>query len=453
MRKSTSFDNNPNSDIAASKRVVKEYKRLLAKEALKPIMQSMDNQTKSVVTNLNDYSLLLKNITQNLVNAELYLRNQDVSKSKGAGRYIGGGNKKEIEIIRIKKEAEKKGIRNEKDARAFIEKEYRNKPPETKISQQHKDYINVFGLADNIKNTKNAGKILTQMDNKRPSSQSQSSPFDNQDTRQVKRTYAMETPSSEKSESSYAGIDSKQVLQDFLDTMPNDDMADIDGGIETASRFSDHIQPTLRPTAPNYTFSDDEEEKVDDDDNSEDFDEKYVFNPLSDESSAREDEAQDQYKEIDDFQDYINRGRGNIQVRENFIITLFSNIINQVHKASDFWETYITPNLSDIPKLKMDSFMKSNAVNNFEEAIKDIKDTLISGVIKKDFDYLNNIYHSLTNVLDELFKIMNIDISRYAGGLSSSTSDKPLLLGSGYLPFRRSVYSSHLRDSNTKYLM
>ena len=85
------FDNNPNSDIGASKRVVKEYKKLLAKEQLKPIIQEMNNQTKSVVTNLNDYSLLLKSITQNLVNADLYLTNPEVSKSKGAGRYLGGG--------------------------------------------------------------------------------------------------------------------------------------------------------------------------------------------------------------------------------------------------------------------------------------------------------------------------------------------------------------------------
>ena len=37
----TGFDNNPNSDIAASKRVVKEYKKLLAKEKLEPIMKEM----------------------------------------------------------------------------------------------------------------------------------------------------------------------------------------------------------------------------------------------------------------------------------------------------------------------------------------------------------------------------------------------------------------------------
>ena len=102
----------------------------------------------------------------------------------------------------------------------------------------------------------------------------------------------------------------------------------------------------------------------------------------------------------------------------------------------------------------MDSFIKSNAVNNFENAIIRFEDTLISGTIKTHLNYLDNIYHNLTRALDELFERMNIDIKRYAGGLSSnSSSDKPQLMGAGYLPFRGSVYSSHLRDSNTKYLM
>ena len=152
------------------------------------------------------------------------------------------------------------------------------------------------------------------------------------------------------------------------------------------------------------------------------------------------------------FRFLIIKNRENTPIRENFIITLFSNIINQVHKASDFWETNITPNLSDIPKLKMDSFIKSNAVNNFEKAIERFEDTLISGTIKTHLNYLDNIYHNLTRALDELFERMNIDIKRYAGGMSSS-SEKPQLLGSGYLPFRASIYGSHLRDSNTKYLM
>ena len=100
----------------------------------------------------------------------------------------------------------------------------------------------------------------------------------------------------------------------------------------------------------------------------------------------------------------------------------------------------------------MDSFIKSNAVKNFEDAITRFEDTLISATIKTHLNYLDNIYHNLTRSLDELFERMNIDIKRYSGGLSSS-SDKPQLLGSGYLPFRSSIYGSHLRDSNTKYLM
>ena len=101
----------------------------------------------------------------------------------------------------------------------------------------------------------------------------------------------------------------------------------------------------------------------------------------------------------------------------------------------------------------MDSFIKSNAVNNFEKAIEKIEGQLISKTIKTYLNYLDNIYHNLTRALDELFERMNIDIKRYAGGMSSSSSDKPQLLGSGYLPFRSSIYGSHLRDSNTKYLM
>jgi hypothetical protein len=93
LKYTSSYDNNPNSDFGASKTVAKEYKKLLAKEKLQPIMQEMNNQTKSVVTNLNDYSLLLKTITQNLVNAELYLSNPEVSRSKGRGRYTEGGPK------------------------------------------------------------------------------------------------------------------------------------------------------------------------------------------------------------------------------------------------------------------------------------------------------------------------------------------------------------------------
>ena len=157
------FDNNPNSDIGASKRVVKEYKKLLAKEQLKPIIQEMNNQTKSVVTNLNDYSLLLKSITQNLVNADLYLTNPEVSKSKGSGRYTGGGLS-DKERLKIMNTASKKGITTKAQALNHIQETYRNKPAGTKMTQGDKNIIKAFGLG-NIRATTDAGAILGKIGN------------------------------------------------------------------------------------------------------------------------------------------------------------------------------------------------------------------------------------------------------------------------------------------------
>ena len=157
------FDNNPNSDIGASKRVVKEYKKLLAKEQLKPIIQEMNNQTKSVVTNLNDYSLLLKSITQNLVNADLYLTNPEVSKSKGSGRYTGGGLS-DKERLKIMNTASKKGITTKAQALNHIQETYRNKPAGTKMTQGDKNIIKAFGLG-NIRATTDAVAILGKIGN------------------------------------------------------------------------------------------------------------------------------------------------------------------------------------------------------------------------------------------------------------------------------------------------
>ena len=231
-------------------------------------------------------------------------------------------------------------------------------------------------------------------------------------------------------------------------------------------RFSNHPQLALSSFQggdPTQNMdSDEEEDDKDDDDDENDIKiydnndnlgyENYGVGGDGDNDNGNDDQGNND----DDGEDVtlanLINSRENVHIRENFIITLFSNIINQVHKASDFWETNITPNLSDIPKLKMDSFMKSNAINNFEKAIKNFENTATRQTIKSHLDYLDNIYNSLTSALDELFERMNIDIKRYSGGLSSG-NDKPQLVGSGYLPFRGSIYSSHLRDSTTKYLM
>ena len=561
LKYTTGFDNNPNSDIAASKRVVKEYKKLLAKEQLKPIIQEMNNQTKSVVTNLNDYSLLLKNITQNLVNAELYLSNPLVSKSKGAGRYKGGVKtkaaiKKEKNAI---KTAESKGITNETAASMYILEKYRKVPKGTTMEKQDREMLKAYNVLPNIGRATKADTILGKMqekDNKpladantilekmgnvekmleqmeiahnknkvleneelyTPASTTtlnntpnitavkgkkrendrifetpRRDPFANQFVQKMynmssssspllinplaRRDRNLKTPSSENTSRVSFGLSSRKL--DDGKNVDNRNLANIDDEFE-GSRFTKNLPSNIDIHGGNPNdggidngddFMSEEEFDIhsqypDNEDNIsgiedlysgdlgipvEEVEQRYQEEEEEEERKGGEDEKEEE--DAHSIMQSIIRNRENTPIRENFIITLFSTIINQVHKASDFWETNITPNLSDIPKLKMDSFIKSNAVNNFEKAIERFEDSLISGVIETKLDYLDNIYHNLTNALDELFTKMNIDIKRYSGGMSSSSSDKPQLMGAGYLPFRGSVYSSHLRDSNTKYLM
>jgi hypothetical protein len=536
------FDNNPNSDIAASKNVVKQYKKLLAKETLQPIIQDMNNQTKSVVTNLNDYSLLLKNITQNLVNAELYLSNSEVSKSKGAGRRLKGGMNDNEKLRTLKYAAKKHKVTNKQQAADYIKKEYAD-TGRTRMTKGDLNIMKAFDLYKgddkgdkNIRGLTNAKTLLDRMSTPQaaqedeipdvlyglssknsPASISSVTPVhanirkilttrknqyldpnqfgsqvvnrvrnmsDEYDTDSVSSENRINplsrnrsnrlTPSqrsslfSSSSSSSKVGITPKNLAEEeFYYSSTGIKPTDLDKEVE-GDRFTQYPQESgIQGGDPKENIFENEEDN--EEDYSEDYGDLYRDN-YSAEKVRTTDELYNQQQEEDDdsdnnfddfeqedgedfdLQEFINN-QGHTPIKENFIITLFSNIINQLHKASDFWETNITPNLSDIPRLKMDSFIKSNAVNNFETAIEKMKGQLISKTIKTYLNYLDNIYHSLTNALDELFTKMNIDIKRYAGGLSSSSSNKPQLMGAGYLPFRGSVYSSHLRDSNTKYLM
>ena len=482
LRKYTSFDDNPNSDIAASKRVVKEYKKLLEKEKLEPIMKEMNNQTKSAVTNLNDYSLLLKNITQNLVNADLYLSNPEVSKSKGAGRFIGGVRLTDKQKIKIFDTAAINNIYDSAQALNYIQEKYRDKPKGTKLTVPDRNLIKAFGLG-NIGATTDAEKAMGKIGNNTVPDEDipevlsgvapeKGTPIAKQiiqtginplqkSVTELRSRESSPYSSEVTSPSTPFGIGSKRAtkisskLSALIDEGKAAKFAALENEFE--SRFSQKPQQAALSTGLRQNEDEEEDFDYDDtfgkDDRNDELGEKAEI-PVDSGKYVPENGDDDGGNDEDEFTnlDDLIKNRKNTPIRENFIITLFSNIINQVHKASDFWETNITPNLSDIPKLKMDSFIKSNAVNNFENAIIRFEDTLISGTIKTHLNYLDNIYHNLTTALDDLFTRMNIDIKRYAGGLSSS-NDKPQLMGAGYLPFRGSVYSSHLRDSNTKYLM
>lgn len=462
------FDNNPNSDIGASKRVVKEYKKLLAKEQLKPIIQEMNNQTKSVVTNLNDYSLLLKSITQNLVNADLYLSNPVVSNSKGAGRLIGGmppkvtKKNKGTGSVPVQTPAKKNKdapvqipkFETNDEALAWIIKRGRVLDGEN-YSKGERNVIKKWGLLPNIgkatkSNTilKKLGVVEDKLVDDIPEEEQQQSNYEYPPSfYDEEYEFEHNSPKSPK-----IGVNFDQYMEgDRYSIQP--EKGDIHGGDPQEEEEYEEEEQEEQENLPQVDL-----DWYGEDDDNKSFHSSIMGSETSDHSLGKykgdleDDNEYDGDGDIEVNLDDIIKNRKNTPIRENFIITLFSNIINQVHKASDFWETYITPNLSDIPKLKMDSFIKSNAVKNFEDAIIRFEDTLISGTIKTHLNYLDNIYHNLTRALDELFERMNIDIKRYSGGLSSS-SDKPQLLGSGYLPFRASIYGSHLRDSNTKYLM
>ena len=492
LKYTSSYDNNPNSDFGASKTVAKEYKKLLAKEKLQPIMQEMNNQTKSVVTNLNDYSLLLKTITQNLVNAELYLSNPEVSRSKGAGRYIGGAGKEKKASTKTNKGTGAKTIETPEQAYAYLHNKYKNAKVGTRFTPADKKLVTTFKLVKNIGAATNANLILNRLaEENKPEEQVENVDvipdlLENDDENLLEHT-----PSKYKSPPPSYGNNplhspllspwSASPLKATIKEIPssrNLNATELDDAIEQP-RFSNHLQMALSSFQggdPRQNMNSGEEDEEDNDslqeinfdgnnnnngnndDNFEIFGDDFGYENYAEAGDGNSDDGNDNEEDNDDdggedvtLANLIN-SRENVHIRENFIITLFSNIINQVHKASDFWETNITPNLSDIPKLKMDSFMKSNAINNFEKAIKNFENTATRQTIKTHLDYLDNIYNSLTSALDELFERMNIDIKRYSGGLSSS-SDKSQLIGSGFLPFQRSVYSSHLRDSTTKYLM
>jgi len=491
LKYTSSYDNNPNSDIGASKRVSKEYKKLLVKEKLKPIIQEMNNQTKSVVSNLNDYSLLLKTITQNLVNAELYLSNPEVSRSKGAGRYIGGGPKtRSTGTKSLTKEQPKtnKGtgginkIKTAEQAYTYLHKKYKNKDADTRFIQEDKDLVTKFKLVKNIGKATKAGVIFQKIakEKKEKEEEEEGEQVDEIPDEEVnlseqhsgfkspspygQNPLLSHTPSSLSSSKENTPSTPKIHIVPSTISKPKLKATDLDDYIEGA-RFSNHPElSAFQGGDPSQNMEEDEEE--DDDEEEEDGNdndeieivdddlgyENYAVAGDGDSDNGDDNEGDNDGEGEDVTLTHLINGRENVHIRENFIITLFSNIINQVHKASDFWESNITPNLSDIPKLKMDSFMKSNAVLHFENAIKNFENTATRQTIITHLDYLGTIYNSLTNALDELFERMNIDIKRYSGGLSSS-SDKPQLSGSGFLPFRRSVYSSHLRNSTTKYLM
>jgi hypothetical protein len=88
IKKTSNYDNDPNSVFGASKRVIQEYRKTIdsGKEAPTPFKQGEKSQAKSdVVGNLNEFTALIKTITLGLNNVDTYLTTtEDI---QGSGMY------------------------------------------------------------------------------------------------------------------------------------------------------------------------------------------------------------------------------------------------------------------------------------------------------------------------------------------------------------------------------
>jgi len=133
-----------------------------------------------------------------------------------------------------------------------------------------------------------------------------------------------------------------------------------------------------------------------------------------------------------------------VDVGEKYVLTLFTNTINMIQKAEDYWDTNITPNLSYISKLKMDKFINSSTIKEFENLMdKTFKSGLNKKIIHVVAPHMDKIYDKLDDVATSLFNTINRDIKTYSSGM---------FISGGYLPVR-SPYGSHMVHSERKYLM
>jgi hypothetical protein len=156
-------------------------------------------------------------------------------------------------------------------------------------------------------------------------------------------------------------------------------------------------------------------------------------------------DSEDDEPDIDpetDIEDIIRSGKKAV-ITENYLITLISAIVNQINKAQDIWEQNISPNITSIPKIKMDSFINSKTIKEFEDIIAKLEDSATTATIKTQYNFLDKVFTRLISALDEIFNVINLDIKKYSSGV---------YISGGFVPIN-SRYNPFVNASTTKYLM
>ena len=466
----TNYDNNPNSIFGASKRVIATYNKKInpsevstssfssfpqGDKTITPFQQGQKSKPKSeVVNNLNEFTGLIKTITLGLNNVDTYLTTQASEEVQGSGMYRYRGGVK---------------FNNSNEARDYLIAKYRDKPAKTQFSADDLKIVKKYGLVDGMRlqNTKKAVKILTLIEDFKP----EESVF-------IKASSSK--ASSGKASVAYAENEDDEADDDFR--LAEGEEA-LEAYAEEAPRF------TERPNYPDIFGGDPEEDPVQAKEQDDAFrrwrapPDASELTGSDDEGSGNEDTPMMGYNPVNpvatfdsdsddsgdsgdidpdtELADVIAKGKKSV-ITENYLITLITAIINQLYKAQDIWEENISPNLSYIPKIKMDSFVNSKTIKDFENILKKIEDTATTTTVKKFYNFLDKVFSKLTETLDGLFGVINLDIKRYAGGIGVSRetnriapnpiNEYPLLIGSGFIPLK-TRYNPFVSASMTKYLM
>jgi len=149
------------------------------------------------------------------------------------------------------------------------------------------------------------------------------------------------------------------------------------------------------------------------------------------------------------YTNVVNRAKSS-QIGENYILTLFNSINNQINKAMEYWESSISPVFTKISKIKVDSFIKGKTMADFEKALANFEDEVqqqeIYGLLP---DFIDKIAVSISENATELFNIMNADIKKFTSGLMNEGDTVSRTLQGGYVQLLRSPYG-HLQNCQNK---
>lgn len=152
------------------------------------------------------------------------------------------------------------------------------------------------------------------------------------------------------------------------------------------------------------------------------------------------------------YTNVVNRAKSS-QIGENYIITLFNSINNQINKAMEYWESEISPVFTKISKIKVDSFVKGKTMSDFEKSLEDFENEVQKQEIYNLLpDFIDKMAVSISENATELFDIMNKDIKKFASGLMNEGDTISRTLNGGYVQLLKSPYGNLQHCPNKNFL-